>query len=79
MRLRVGHCSVSRVYIFTKEDKLMCCNETVTIEHILMKCPKLRFRPSNFPLSSVPEILKNNPDSVANVIRFLKKKISLSI
>ncbi|KAL1455709.1 hypothetical protein WDU94_009784 [Cyamophila willieti] len=37
-------------------------NQSVTIEHILMKCPRLQFRPSNFPLSSVPEILKNDSD-----------------
>ncbi|KAL1457522.1 hypothetical protein WDU94_007743 [Cyamophila willieti] len=42
----------------------MCCNEPVNIEHILMKCPRLRFTPSNFLLSSVPEILKIDPDSI---------------
>ncbi|KAL1447432.1 hypothetical protein WDU94_005533 [Cyamophila willieti] len=73
MRLRVGHCNFTHVYLFKKEDKPMCCNEPVTVEHILMKCPRLRFRPSNFPLSSVPEILKNDPDSVNVVMRFLKK------
>ncbi|KAL1460527.1 hypothetical protein WDU94_012504 [Cyamophila willieti] len=74
MRLRVGHCNYfTHVYLFKKEDRPMCCNEPVTVEHILMKCPRLRFRPSNFPLSSVPEILKNDPDSVNVVMRFLKK------
>ncbi|KAL1461860.1 hypothetical protein WDU94_013727 [Cyamophila willieti] len=63
----------THVYLFKKEDKPMCCNEPVTVEHILMKCPRLRFRPSNFPLSSVPEILKNDPESVNVVMRFLKR------
>uniref|UniRef100_A0A8D8WVY9 Uncharacterized protein n=1 Tax=Cacopsylla melanoneura TaxID=428564 RepID=A0A8D8WVY9_9HEMI len=78
MRLRVGHCNFSHVYLFKREDKPMCCNEPLTIEHILVKCSKLRYRSvSNFPLTSVPEILKNDPDSVAAVlIRFSRETIS---
>ncbi|KAL1457596.1 hypothetical protein WDU94_007809, partial [Cyamophila willieti] len=74
-RLRIGHTNLTHVFLMKKENPPLCeiCHEPVTMEHILMKCPRLRFRPSNFPLSSVSEILKNDPDSVTVVLRFLKR------
>ncbi|KAL1453802.1 hypothetical protein WDU94_010115, partial [Cyamophila willieti] len=75
-RLRFGHTRVTHSHLFKGLPPPVCQSdyEFVTIEHILMKCPKLRFRPpSNFLLSSVPEILENDPDSVADVLMFQKK------
>ncbi|KAI5756494.1 hypothetical protein M8J77_025486 [Diaphorina citri] len=75
MRLRIGHTKITHSFLFRREDPPVCdkCNVPLTVEHIVLSCRKMRFRPNSFLNSTLPDVLKDDPDSVATLMRFLKR------
>jgi hypothetical protein len=47
--------------------------EPMTIEHILISCRKMRFRPPSFSTSNVSHILKDDEETLKEVFQFLKR------
>ncbi|KAI5721728.1 hypothetical protein M8J77_024902 [Diaphorina citri] len=75
MRMRIGHTKITHSHLFKREERPECdtCHEPVTVEHLLLHCNKLRFRPPSFLGNSLSNILSDNPDSISTLMRFLKR------
>ncbi|KAI5697973.1 hypothetical protein M8J77_012423 [Diaphorina citri] len=75
MRMRVGHSKLTHSHLFRREDQPICdqCQEPMTIEHILISCRKMRFRPPSFSTSNVSHILKDDEETLKEVFQFLKR------
>ncbi|KAI5746576.1 hypothetical protein M8J77_005081 [Diaphorina citri] len=75
MRLRIGHTKITHSFLFRREDPPVCdkCNVPLTVEHIVLSCRKMRFRPNSFLNSTLSDVLKDDPDSIATLMRFLKR------
>ncbi|KAI5747058.1 hypothetical protein M8J77_010637 [Diaphorina citri] len=75
MRLRIGHTKITHSFLFRREDPPVCdkCNVPLTVEHFVLSCRKMRFRPNSFLNSTLSDVLKDDPDSVATLMRFLKR------
>lgn len=73
-RLRIGHTNLTHSHIRKKENPTNCdeCNILLSIEHILLTCPKYRKVRNDLNLpNSLEEILKDDEQSVAKVLKFL--------
>ncbi|KAI5726238.1 hypothetical protein M8J77_025682 [Diaphorina citri] len=57
------------------EDPPTCekCDAPLTVEHILLSCQNMRFRPSSFTNLSMSDILKDDTSSIDVLMRFLKR------
>ncbi|XP_026682766.1 uncharacterized protein LOC113469351 [Diaphorina citri] len=75
MRMRVGHSKITHSHLFRREDRPLCdkCQEPTTIEHILLYCRNMRFRPPSFSSASISDILKDNEESINEALQFLKR------
>ncbi|KAI5738982.1 hypothetical protein M8J77_013456 [Diaphorina citri] len=81
MRLRIGHTKVTHSFLFKREDPPTCekCDAPLTVEHILLSCQNMRFRPSSFTNLSMSDILKDDPSSIDVLMRFLKRNNFLKL
>ncbi|KAI5752553.1 hypothetical protein M8J77_018044 [Diaphorina citri] len=75
MRMRLGHSKITHSHLFRREDRPMCqqCQVPMTIEHILIACRNMRFRPPSFSSTSISDILKNDEGTLKEVLQFLKR------
>ncbi|KAI5753545.1 hypothetical protein M8J77_001177 [Diaphorina citri] len=75
MRMRVGHSKITHSHLFRREERPTCeqCQESMTIEHILISCRNMRFRPPSFSSDNISDILKDDEGSIKEVLQFLKR------
>lgn len=75
-RLRIGHTLLTHKHIFERGEPTKCdtCNTNITVEHILLECPKYEAeRNTNKIPPSLKEALSNNEETTTRLINYLKE------
>lgn len=75
-RLRVGHTIYTHPHYISTKPRPSCsfCQVPLTVEHILVNCPKFEETRINQDLSTnIFDILKNDPNEEVKLIAFLKE------
>ena len=74
-RLRIGHCRLTHQFLLAGSNPPVCayCQVTLTVEHILVDCPKYRLERRRFGLENQAiSILLGESVEVESLMRFLK-------
>jgi len=75
-RLRIGHTHLTHQHLMKKEPESLCdlCNSAVTVEHVLLDCPKYHTaRIQNQLKNTLREVLEDEPISINRLIAFLNQ------
>lgn len=74
-RVRIGHTRLTHQHLLKREPPPTCdsCNDELTVEHILVVCPKFNNKRQQHHFSgSLQDILKEDPNQTRKVIDFFK-------
>ena len=73
-RLRIGHTHLTHKFLLQGDDPPMCdrCSVSLTVEHILVSCPKYTDIRRRYKISGTVEVILNDDVDVGNLMQFLK-------
>ncbi len=74
-KLRIGHSKLTHAYLLEKSPPPHCtsCSVQITIQHILINCPKYRNLRNNFNIPpTLPKALSDDPETITKLFKFLR-------
>lgn len=73
-RLRLGHTRKTHRYLMNRETPNVCdCGSTLTVEHIMIDCPKYMRTRNSLNIESLNILSQDNVESYEKIIKFLKQ------